>query len=151
MSLSDTVKRKTECKIISWHWAHSKELLTFSAFGIICLTFWHLATTQVKHSIESLDQGPGEKPPWCTSCTTKQQRWWWRRASDFASLATWMLGNQTHGIAGSCWARVAATVQERSDLSSADWHSSSTELWALCLPAEGPALWDVLKFSFDPE
>lgn len=61
MSLSDTVKRKTECKIISWHWAHSKELLTFSASGIICLTFWHLATTQVKHSIESLDQGPGEK------------------------------------------------------------------------------------------
>lgn len=27
----------------------------------------------------------------------------------------------------------------------------SAPLWALCLPAEGPALWDVLKFSFDPE
>lgn len=130
MSLSDTVKSKTKHKIISWHCAHSKELLTFSAFGIICLTFWHFTTTQVKHTIKCLDQGPGEKPPWCTSCTYKTTE----MVVD-GSLWLCFLSNVDAGKPNTWHCRqllgtVAATVQERCNLSSTDWHSGSTALWA---------------------
>lgn len=79
-----------------WHWAHSKELFTFSTVGIIHLTLWHFTTVQVKHTGKHLDDVPGEKSPWCIWCLMRQHRWWWRRSCDFASLATSVPGNQTH-------------------------------------------------------
>lgn len=159
MSLSDTVKSKTKHKIISWHCAHSKELLTFSAFGIICLTFWHFTTTQVKHAIECLDQGPGEKPPWCTSCTYKTTE----MVVD-GSLWLCFLSNVDAGkpntwhcrqLLGTCRCYSPGEVPSQLHWLTQRQHSAVGSVGAasslLCLPAEGPALWDVLKFSFDLE
>lgn len=58
--------------LLLWHWAHSTELLTFTAM-------------QVKHGT-NLDDGPGEESPWHIWCLMRQCRC---RGGDPLTLLPW--------------------------------------------------------------